>query len=192
MRLTTAEIEKLLGERPTHRNTVQHDEVTFLRTSAETGGEYTLAHVVAEPGAGVARHYHLASAEHFEILEGVLTVQVAKRTQVLQTGESATVERTAVHRWVNQSSGTVRCLVEITPGAEGFEKGLQILYGLASDGRCWPNGVPRDPLLTAWLMEISDIRLPGLSRPFGPVLRAMAGRVRAQGIDRQLEERYCR
>ena len=47
MRLTQAEIDELLATRTTHRNTFQDDAVTFLRTSAETGGEYTLLHLVA-------------------------------------------------------------------------------------------------------------------------------------------------
>ena len=39
MRLTAAEIGELLATRPIHRNTLQNDEVVFLRTAAETGGE---------------------------------------------------------------------------------------------------------------------------------------------------------
>lgn len=191
MRLTQAEIDELLSTRTTHRNTFQDDAVTFLRTSAETGGKYTLLHLAAEPGAGVPRHYHLHSSEHFEILEGALTVEVAKQPQVVLPGEQATAPVNTVHRWMNQGSSTVRALVEITPASEGFETGLPILYGLASDGRSGSNGVPRNPFVTAWIMELTDMRLPGISRVAGPVVHAMADRVRARGTDRQLKERYC-
>lgn len=192
MRLTQVEIDELLATRTTHRNTFQNDAVTFLRTSAETGGEYTLVHLVAEPGAGVPRHYHLHSSEHFEVLEGALTVEVARQPHVVLPGEEATVPVNTVHRWINQGSSTVRALAEITPASEGFEKGLPILYGLAGNGRSTSQGVPRDPLVTAWIMELTDMRLPGVSRVAGPVIHALAQRARARGVDRELEERYCR
>jgi hypothetical protein len=104
MRLARAEIDALLAARTTHRNTFQDDAVTFLRTRAETGGEYTLLPLVAEPGAGMLRN----------------------------------------------------------------------------------------PFVTAWIMGLTDMRLPGVSRVAGPVVHAMADPVRTQGADRQLEERYCR
>ncbi|GGG64772.1 hypothetical protein GCM10011374_30560 [Kocuria dechangensis] len=50
-----------------------------------------------------------------------------------------------MHRWANQGTGPVRFLAEIAPGHEGFEKGQQILYGLASDGMLehrWEHGKP--------------------------------------------------
>ena len=192
MRPTDTEIDELLATRTTHRSTFQDDAVTFLRTSAETGGEYTLVHLVAGPGAGVPRHYHLHSSEHFEVLEGALTIEVAKQPRVVLPGEEATVPVNTVHRWVNQGSSTVRALAEITPASEGFEKGLPILYGLAGDGRSTAKGVPRDPLVTAWITELTDMRLPGISRVAGPVIHALAQRARARGLDRELEQRYCR
>lgn len=192
MRLTQAEIDELLATRTTHRNSFQDEAVTFLRTSAETGGEYTLLHLVAEPGAGVPRHYHLHSSEHFEILDGALTVEVAKQPHVVLPGEHVTAPVNTVHRWMNQGSSTVRALVMISPASEGFEKGVPILYGLTRDGLSRANGVPRNPLVTAWVMELTDVRLPGVSRVAGPLIHAMAERVRAQGTDRELEQRYCR
>lgn len=192
MRLTQAEIDELLAARTTYRNTLQHDEVVFLRTGDETDGEYTLLHTRAEPGAGVVRHYHRTYAERFDVLEGVLTVEAAGTTRVLVAGETTTAPMNTLHRWVNQGSAPVRFLLEATPASDGFEKGLQVLYGLASDGRTMPNGVPRNVLHVAWLMEYSDIWLPGISRPLGPLLHALADRARAQGIDRQLLEQYAR
>lgn len=192
MRLSEAEIDELLATRTTYRNTLQHDEVVFLRTSAETGGESTLLHTRAEPGSGVVRHYHRTYAERFDVLEGVLTVEAAGTTRVLVAGESATAPKNTLHLWVNQGSAPVRFLVEATPASEGFEKGLQILYGLASDGLTMPNGVPRNVLHVAWLMEYSDIWLPKISRPLGPLLHALADRARAQGLDRKLLDQYAR
>jgi len=192
MRLSIEEIERQLATGTVHRNTLQNDDVVFLRTSAQTGGEYSLLHTLAGTGSGVVRHYHRTYTERFDVLEGVLTVEVDGKVQVLQAGETATAPMNTLHRWANQSSAWVRFLVEVAPGNEGFEKGLQIIYGLAGDGKSTPNGVPRNLLHTAWLMEISDIWLPWVSRPLRPVLHALANQARKRGIDRQLEDRYCR
>ncbi len=191
MGLTREEIDEARNTRRIHRNPVEGDEVVFLRTSEETGGECTLLHVEAAPGAQVARHYHRTAVEGFEVLEGVLTVENAGKITVLQAGETASVPMGAVHRWANQSTKPVRFLVEFTPGQAGFEKSLTIIYGLARDGRTLPTGVPRNVLELALLMEIGDIWLPR-SAAFGPLIHALADQARTRGIDRQLEERYCR
>jgi quercetin dioxygenase-like cupin family protein len=191
MRLTREEIDEARGTRTVHRNPIERDEVVIVRTSAETGGQYTLLHAYAQPGAQVARHYHRSAAESFEVLEGVLTVENGGKTTVLQPGESDTVPKHTVHRWANQSTKPVSFLVEFTPGQAGFEKSLTIIYGLARDGHTLPNGVPRNVLQLALLMEIGDIWLPR-SAALGPVIRALAGMARKKGMERELEERYCR
>ena len=43
----------------TVRNPVIGDEVTFVQTARETGGDHTLARVVLKPGGGNPLHYHL-------------------------------------------------------------------------------------------------------------------------------------
>jgi quercetin dioxygenase-like cupin family protein len=192
MRLTAAEIDELLSTRPVHRNTLQNSEVVFLRTSAETGGEYTLLHTRAEPGSGITRHYHQTYSERFDVLEGVLSVEIDGRTQVLAAGDSCDVPRKAVHRWVNQSTSPVRFLIEAAPASEGLEKGTQILYGLASDGLTLSNGLPRNPMQAAWLMEYSDMLLPGAARSLSSMQRMAADRARTKGVDQQLLGRYCR
>lgn len=191
MRLTREEIDEARSSRTIHRNPMEHDEVVFVRTSAETDGEYTLLYVEAQPGAQVARHYHRTAVEGFEVLDGVLTVENGGKTTVLQPGEPDSVPMGAVHRWANQSSQPVRFLVEFAPGQSGFEKSLTIIYGLARDGRTLPNGVPRNVLQMSLLMELGDIWLPR-SAALGPVIHTLAGQARQKGMEQELEERYCR
>jgi quercetin dioxygenase-like cupin family protein len=192
MRLTREEIDQQLSTRTVHRNPMEHDAVVILRTSEETNGAYTLLHVEADPGAQVARHYHRTSTETFTALDGVLSVYNAGATTTLQSEETSVVPPGTVHQWLNRSTGRIRFLVEFTPGNTGFEQSLTIIYGLARDGKTLSNGVPRNVVQMALLMEIGDIWLPRISRPLSPVIRALAARARAQGIDRQLVERYCR
>jgi quercetin dioxygenase-like cupin family protein len=56
------------------RNPVIGDEVTFVHTARETGGEHTVARVVLKPGGGNPLHYHLTYAEEFEVVDGCLTI----------------------------------------------------------------------------------------------------------------------
>ena len=59
-------------------NPVQKDYVTFIKTSAETNGEFTLVEVELAPQGGVGIHYHKTYSERFDCLEGELKVQAGK------------------------------------------------------------------------------------------------------------------
>jgi hypothetical protein len=50
----------------------------------------------------------------------------------------------------------------------------------------------RRPYYLAVLLDWSDMRLPGIFTILEPLLRLLAKRARRKGIDRELEERYCR
>jgi len=52
-------------------NPVQKDAATFLKTSEETEGEYTLMEIEIAPG-GTKPHYHKTYTESFEVIEGSL------------------------------------------------------------------------------------------------------------------------
>ena len=67
------------NERRIH-NQVQKDTVTFLKTSADTNGEYTLVEVELADGGGVGLHYHKTYSEKFECLEGE-EIQSTKQRQ---------------------------------------------------------------------------------------------------------------
>ncbi|WP_295796669.1 hypothetical protein [Mucilaginibacter sp.] len=58
-------------------NPVQKDYVTFLKTSAETNGEYTLVEVELADGGGVGLRYHKTYSEKFDCVQG--EVQIGAR-----------------------------------------------------------------------------------------------------------------
>ncbi|MEX5298865.1 cupin domain-containing protein [Kocuria sp. CPCC 205292] len=192
MEPTDDQIEVLRAGRPQHRNPVQRDTVTWLRTGAATGGEHALLHVEVEPGGEVRPHYHRRSGMRLRVLEGTLRVQVGHVVRDLGAGGEAEVPEEHLFRWKNPAGSPARFVLEVRPAHEGFEKGLVALYGLARDGRVRPGGRPRSLLRTALLIQWTDINLPGIYRWLGPVLRALAGIARRRGIDHELEERYCR
>ena len=83
----------LTGQRR-YYHPIQKDYATFLKTSEETDGEYTLIEVEVAPGGGNDPHYHKTYNEHFEVLEGTLEVLVGEETLTLGPGQRAVGEGT--------------------------------------------------------------------------------------------------
>lgn len=173
-------------------NPIQKDHVTFLKTHADTNGEYTQVEVELADGGGVGLHYHKTYSEKFDCLEGEVEVRLGKTIYKLTPGQSETVQPNVNHLFRNRSGKPCRFLVELRPASRGFEQSLQIGYGLARDGQCKPNGFPKDKLALAWLFDISESNLPGLMSLFEFILRKQAKKARQKGIDKQLTEKYVK
>lgn len=173
-------------------NPIQKDTVIFLKTHADTNGEYTLVEVELANEGGVGLHYHKTYSEKFDCLEGEVQVQLGKTLHKLQPGQSATAEPAINHLFRNRSGQPCRFRVELRPASRGFEQSLQIGYGLAADGLCKPNGFPKDRLALAWLFDISESNLPGWMSLFEFILRKQAKKARKKGIDEKLISRYVK
>ncbi len=176
----------------TIENPIIRDRVTFLKTSAETGGEYSEVLIELHPGGGNEPHYHTSFTESFTALEGQLGVLAGSKRRLLSPGESATVPPRMVHCFFNPSSRVVKFKGEARPGHEGLEQFAQIAYGLARDGHVNKKGYPNRLSHVALLMEMGDVRIPGPTfKLLAPVLRWIARRARERGLERGLVERYC-
>jgi mannose-6-phosphate isomerase-like protein (cupin superfamily) len=171
-------------------NPVQRDAATFLETSEETGGERTLAELEIAPGGKVTPHYHLTYSERFAVLEGRLIIEIDGVRHDLGVGDEAVAAPGSLHAWSNPGEQRSVARVELRPGSPGFEKGLRIAYGLAADGRVLKNGVPRNPLQAALLLELSEVRLPGTYAALERILGLLARLARWRGVDREFERRY--
>ncbi len=173
-------------------NPIQKDTVNFLETAADTTGARTLVEVELADGGGVGLHYHKTYAEKFTCLEGELQVQLDKKIHSLKPGEEATAFPLTNHLFRNRSGKSCRFKVELNPSSRGFEQSLQIGYGLARDGKCKPNGFPKDGLALAWLFSISESNLPGWRSVFEFILRRNAKKAIAKGLDKELIDAYVR
>ncbi len=173
-------------------NPIQKDEVLFLKTHADTNGEYTLVEVVLSDAGGVGLHYHKTYSESFTCVDGEVQVQLGKKIYSLQPGQHATADPGINHLFRNRSGKSCKFTVELRPASRGFEQSLQIAYGLANDGLCKPNGFPKDKLALAWLFDISESNLPGWMSLFEFILRKQAKKARKKGIDKKLIEKYVR
>ena len=173
-------------------NPIQKDAVTFIKTSSDTNGEYTLVEVELANGGGVGLHFHKTYSEKFDCTHGEVQVQLGRELFKLNAGESATAEKNINHLFRNRSGATCRFKVELRPASRGFEQSLQVAYGLAGDGLCKSNGFPKDPLALAWLFDISESNLPGWRSVFEFILRRQAKAARKKRIDKQLLEKYVK
>jgi quercetin dioxygenase-like cupin family protein len=176
----------------TFHNPVIRDWATFVETTEESGGARTLVDVVVSPGGGNRPHRHPNFAERVEVIEGRLDVLVGREWHAVEAGHSAVAEIGVKHAFRNSTGAPVRFLVEISPGHRGFERCLQIGYGLAADGLTDGESMPRNPLHTAVLLEMSGMRLTGALRLATPLIGVLARVARGRGIDRELEARYVR
>jgi quercetin dioxygenase-like cupin family protein len=178
-----------IGERR-YYHPIQKNYATFLKTSEETGGEYTLIEIELAPGGGNTAHYHKTYDEHFEVLEGTLEVLVGKETHTLRPGQKAIAKKNVQHRFRNTTEEPAKFLVTLRPGHSGFEKAIKAAYGLASDGHACADGTPRNLYHMGVLLEWSDMRLPGVFTVAEPLFRLLAKRARRKGIDKELEAKY--
>ncbi len=55
---TTDQITRMRTDRPVYRDTVQNNEIAWIRTGEDTGGEYSLPYSDSSPGYGVFPHFH--------------------------------------------------------------------------------------------------------------------------------------
>ncbi|MCF6132120.1 cupin domain-containing protein [Flavobacterium wongokense] len=173
-------------------NPIQKDYVTFLKTTNETNGEYTLVEVELADGGGVGLHYHKTYSEAFHCVEGEVQIKLGKIIHRLKEDESAVAEKNINQFFRNRSGKPCRFQVELRPGSRGFEQSLQIGYGLAQDGLCRPNGFPKDRLALAWLFDISESNLPGWMSIFEFILRRQSKKAIAKGIDKTLIDKYVK
>ncbi|MCI0751183.1 MAG: cupin domain-containing protein [Flammeovirgaceae bacterium] len=171
-------------------NPIQKDYVTFLKTSRETNGATTIVDVELAPGGGVGLHYHKAYSEKFICKEGTLGVTLGKTEHLLQAGQSAVAEKNIIHRFYNNTSTVVKFSVELKPGSEGFERSLQIGYGLARDGKTNQKGIPKNLFHVSMLLDMSESKLPGAYSIFEFILKGIAKLGYTLGMKEKLKRYY--
>lgn len=173
-------------------NPVIKDTITFVRTASESDGRITEADLTLLPGGGNILHYHKTFSETFTAVDGELGVKLGKRkTKILKPGESHTVAPMNIHGFFNPADTTIRFNVKISPGHEGFENSIKILYGLASDGLTNNKSIPKSLKHIALIVTMSDMNLPGFFTFIFPVLKQIAKKARQAGEEEKLIGKYC-
>jgi len=172
-------------------NPVINDKATFIETSKETNGKYSLIEIELYKSDGPPLHYHNAFSEKFEVIEGVLYLQVGKQKHMLKAGEQITVPPAIPHKFYNPTNDKVRFRITFEPGHEGMENFIKIIYSLAADGLTNQKGVPKKFSHLACILEMSDTNGAGFLTLLAPIMHMVAKRARKNGEEKWLLEKYC-
>ena len=171
-------------------NPVYKDKVTVIRSSMETGAAFSLFELEVSPGGGNTQHVHSAFEETFTSVKGLLGVAIRDEKILLQPGESITIPKFTPHYFFNNTEEMVTCQIRFTPGHEGFEKGLAILYGLAADGKTNRKGLPRNIGHLALLVDLTDTNPSGITGMLSPIFGWLANKARKDGTEQSLLDKY--
>jgi quercetin dioxygenase-like cupin family protein len=172
----------LIHEGDTLYNPVTKERMTFLRTSAATGGAFTLVELRAAPGAVVAAaHVHPSQTEKFEILEGLFAATVDGTALEAGPGDVLSVEPGQAHTWRNAGDGELVFRTKVEPALQ-FERLIETMFSLAADGKTNRRGLP-NPLRLA---VIARHHLDDVALPFPPVALQKLGLMLAAPLGRLL------
>jgi mannose-6-phosphate isomerase-like protein (cupin superfamily) len=162
---------------------------TFLKTARETGNVYELIQVEVEPDGGNDPHYHKEFAEHFEVLQGTLTVYVKGVPHHLNVGDTMSAPKHTMHHFRNETKSLVVMNVKTTP-AGGLEKTLRVAYGLINTKQL-KNNFTENPWHMCLLLGYSGSYLEGMpSFIQEPLVTSLARIAQWKGEDKDLEVFY--
>lgn len=165
-------------------------EVTFLKNTADTNGEYLLVQVRMEPQGSNGMHYHTTLVEDFEAVEGDLHLHVNGKHVVLKPGEKATAQLYQHHEFFNPGKEAISFRVTVTP-ARQFEQTMRAGYGLANDGLVGANGIPKSIWHLALLFQMGETYPSSIPRwALTLVLAPLATIGRLLGKEKELEKYY--
>ena len=173
-------------------NPMINDTATFIKTSRETNGEYILLEIELYKSDGPPLHFHKTFSEKFEVMEGILYLQVGKEKKILKAGESAMIPKGTPHKFYNKSNDLVKFRITFQPGHVGMENFIKIIYSLAQDGFTDNTGKPKSFAHLATILVMSDSNAPGMLSLLSPVIHMVARRSKKNGTEKWLLDKYCR
>lgn len=155
-------------------NPVTKERMTFLKTAAETKGDYVLIELRAAPGAIVAAaHVHPHQTETFEVLSGTLGAKIGRKTIEARAEDVVVIDPRVSHKWWNAGEDELVFRAEVRPALQ-FEQLIETMFGLAADGKTNRKGMP-NPLRLAVIANhhFEDVQLPVVPRWLQKVALAM-------------------
>ncbi len=167
-----------------YRNPVTGQEITFLATTAQTGGAYLEVETTYAPGGPrPPAHLHPRQAEHFEVLEGEVSARVGGERRTLHAGDTLEIAAGAPHEMACAGDAPARMRWRTTPALR-TEAFFETMWGLAEAGKINRRGVPGLLQIVASGQEFADeFRLVRPAWTTQRVLFALLGPIaRARGV----------
>lgn len=175
-------------------NPIVQDQVTFIKTQQETQGACTWIRAELGSKGGSQMHYHDKFTETFIVNKGPLSLHMEKEVLLLKAGEKISVPINTLHKFYNPNDFAIEFEVKIEPGSRNFEEFLQIMYGLAADGKTNKKGVPKGLLTIGAISQLGET-LPArgsVLHLLGGLLRYLGKRAEKKGILAELRDSYVR
>ncbi|MEP6749873.1 MAG: cupin domain-containing protein [Bacteroidota bacterium] len=172
-------------------NPAINDTATFIKTAEETNGQYSLLEIELYKSDGPPLHYHNAFTEKFEVIDGILYLQVGKVKKVLHPGESFLVPKGTPHRFYNTTNELVKFRITLQPGHVGMENFIKIIYSLAQDCLTDEKGKPKNFAHLASILIMSDSNASGMMSLLSPIIRMVAKKAKKDGTEKWLLDKYC-
>ena len=151
----------MIQQGQTIENPVTGEQMTFIETSATTGGEYVLIELRADPGGAVAAaHVHPSQRETFRVISGRLGAKVGGREVEASPGDVLEVAPGTPHTWWNAGDDELVFWCDVRPALQ-FESLIETMFSLAADGKTNKNGMP-NPLRLAVIANahFDTVQLP--------------------------------
>ena len=170
-------------------NPISGEQITFLKTSADTAGEKLEFELALSPDGHVpGAHVHPEQEERFHVLEGTMKFRMGLRRIVAEAGDTVVVPAGRVHRFANGGDSTARCRVEVVPALD-MEQLLETTVELAIEGNVTRKGMPKPLHLALFVRRFArEVRAP-----FPPawMVRVLMAPLAALAHRRGFAERYA-
>ena len=172
----------------TFSNPILNNEIGILSESEES----LVFKTTLLPQSGqTQKHYHTKITEVFKVISGELQVFINNKPFLLKENETRQISPFTKHQFYNPTNKTVVFKVTVnTPGK--LREGLQIMYGLAEDGKVYKNGLPKNILLMAIALQKMDTYVPNIPRGvqnLGITVLAFLGKT--LGLEQKHLRKYC-
>jgi mannose-6-phosphate isomerase-like protein (cupin superfamily) len=171
-------------------NPLSGEQISILRTAAETAGTVLDWELLLAPGGRVpSSHAHPEQTETFTVVEGRMKFRVGWRRLIAAPGQTVRVPPGTVHHFANAGSVPARVSVESRP-ALAMEDLLETAAAMAQDQHAAGRALPRPIDLALFMADFErEVRAPFLPvRLVRPAVRRLARLARRRGLD----ERYRR
>jgi mannose-6-phosphate isomerase-like protein (cupin superfamily) len=157
------------------------EKVTVVTSAADSGGELLELQAEWVPKENKPfPHSHPSQDEHFEVLEGELSVKLGGEERVLRAGDTVDVPRRTVHTFWNSGTTVARAKWQVRP-AQRTEDFFQAVHNLRAAGHGSKTGLD---LPAAGLVgrEYKNEFTPAVSSVVrGPLFAALAGFAKLRG-----------
>ena len=138
------------------KNPVTSEKLTFVETSASTGGERVVVDLELAAGGKVPGvHVHPKQDETFEVLAGTMKFRYGMKTIVAEAGETVVVPAGKVHAFANAGDVAAHVRVTVSPALK-MEQLFETTVALAEEGKVMKSGMPKPLELALFVREFGD------------------------------------